>query len=213
MSISMPVRICVVLIALLCALYAFGCVDAAPEPAPKIVISATVETPDSAPEVSETEAAPPPSPEKPNQARALEIVWRQQYEMVADPPTIVWMEGGQLDCGKGRAEDGRLIGGWEANDKGRANKINHGWYELAAREGGSTDGFPPCVSGAFDPATFTIQLAWPPGTMRFSTTSFSHELAHARSFRMSGFANHQGYDFAPRGRIFMADRALQKAGL
>ncbi len=152
-----------------------------------------------------------PPTRKPGQAEATEIVWRQQYEMgdIA-PPTIVWMEGARLDCGKGRAEDGRLLGGWEANQKHLANKINHGWFEPDAAEGG---GFPPCVSGAFDPATYTIQLAWPPGTVRFSTISFAHELAHARSFRLMGYANHQGFDFAPKGRVYQADRALRRAGL
>ena len=199
------IRIAWILIALLCAFYALGCVDApeaepAPAPLKLITISATVEA------VGER---PQASPEKPNQAHALDVVWRQQYEMTADPPTIVWMEGDRLDCGKGRAEDGRLIGGWEANDKHRADKINHGWFEAAASDGG----FPPCVSGAFDPGTFTIQLSWPPGTVRFSTTSFAHELAHARSFLLTGAANHEGYDFAPRGRIYIADRALRREGL
>ncbi len=210
-SVSLPVRIAWILIALLCAVYALGCrIDAPEPPAPKIVISATVKT--------VTDAAPRPiaSPEKPNQSKAMEVVWRQQYEMTAAPPTIVWVENTRLDCGKGRAEDGRLIGGWEANDRGRANKINHGWYELAARDdnpGNDAAGFAPCVSGAFDPGTFTIQLSWPPDTARFSTTSFAHELAHARSFLMTGAANHEGYDFAPRGRIYQADRALRRAGL
>lgn len=222
-SVSLPIRIAWFLIALLCMFYAFGCVDVPEgEPvAPSISISATVDTiveappPDAAERPKASPEKPQASPEKPNQAKALDVVWRQQYEMTADPPTIVWVEGDHLDCGKGRAEDGRLIGGWEANDKGRANKINHGWYEIdAAREGGgSADGFPPCVSGAFDPGAFTIQLSWPPDTVRFSTTSFSHELAHARSFLLTGAANHEGYDFAPRGRVYIADRALRREGL
>lgn len=209
------IRIAWILIAIGALLWCVGCdpdrlyarmvIDA---PAPKITISATVE-------VVPTER-PAASPAKPGQADALRVVWLQQYEMGGiEPPTIVWMEGNRLDCGKGRAEDGRLVGGREANGggrygKSRAGRINHGWIEPDAADGG---GFPPCVSGAFDPATFTIQLSWPPGTARFSTTSFAHELAHARTFRLMGYANHQGFDFAPRGRVYRADAALRKSGL
>lgn len=206
--VSKFINVCWAVIFFLAALFflggAGGCVCIDP-PAPMISISSSVE-------VVDAQAASPP---KPGQAKALEIVWRQQYEMPdsAPPPPIVWMEGERLDCGKGRAGDGRLIGGREANGRGRAGKIragkiNHGWIEPAAG-----DGFPPCVSGAFDPATYTIQLSWPAGTVRFSTTSFAHELAHARSFRLLGYANHQGFDFAPRGRVHKADQALRRAGL
>ncbi len=110
------IRLAWILLAFMAILYTFGCVYAPPAPAPpKVSISSTVEV------VLEEgiDARPAASTEtKPGQAEALEIVWRQQYERgTIAPPTIVWMEDAQLDCGKGRAEDGRLIGGWEANQK------------------------------------------------------------------------------------------------
>lgn len=145
--------------------------------------------------------APTPASPKPNQDKAIQIVWRDMYGMNIPPPTIIWVEGKELNCGKGRTEDGRIVGS-------RKNKGFVGWLDLSA-----TDTWPPCVYGTFTPHTNTIRLSWPRGTTRFSTTAFSHELAHARAWADTGAFNHQGYDFAPRGRAALADRALRKQGL
>ena len=152
-----------------------------------------------------TEVAPLPTPSavvKPGQDKAIALVWRGQYDMAVEPPTIQWVEGDKLDCGTGRAANGKLVGGHWGNGF-------HGWIEPAAGV------WPPCVYGVFDPEAYAIRLSWPRGTTRFSTTALAHELAHARTWvnEHDISYSHSGIDFAPRGRVARADAALAAQGL
>lgn len=125
---------------------------------------------------------------KPRQQEAVDFLWRSQYEMVCEPPAIMWVEGDKLNCSNQM--------GWLVDD------VNN-------------TGQPGCVSGQFDAAHWAILLAWPEGLLSFASTALAHELAHARTFRDTGEISysHAGYDFAPRGRVERANVALSRAGL
>lgn len=123
---------------------------------------------------------------KPEFDKAIAIVWRSEYSMLVDPPTIEWVEGDALNCNDGE-----------------------GWIEPNINNTTETG----CVTGAFS-QPYRVRVAWK-RSGKFSDTSLAHELAHARHYMDTGEVqyNHSGYDFAPRGRVERANAALRKSRL
>lgn len=127
------------------------------------------------------------SDSKPNLSKAIAVVWRSQWNMVADPPRIQWVEGDDLNC-----DDG------------------DGWLETNANASGHVG----CVSGTFDPDRFLVRVAWRHWTRKFSDTSLTHELAHARRWvdtRELEYS-HAGFDWVRNGRVDQANEALHFYG-
>lgn len=127
----------------------------------------------------------PPAPyERPDQAEATEIVWRQQYAQTRRPPRVEWVTGDELTC-----EDGHrfMVPGqdWE----------------------------PTCVWGAYWDARNLAQVAdWGVPISDTAFAHELNHARLWLNFGIWD-TSHADPSFAPGGEVERANRALKEAGL
>ena len=137
----------------------------------------------------------PEPAKKPNQDRALEVVWREVYGVRDWPfPRVEWVEGSRLTCKAGK--------GWQIE-----TVFDH---RTGAR---LTQPAKICIAGLTVNGGL-VQVAWYPGA-KFSDTALAHELWHAAMLVRKGAEDpfHRSPAFQPGGEVDRANAALKNAGL